>query len=486
MHFSPVRFSLALLAFAVLFAGPVAGNTLVPPITSGPYPVGSTNFEVTSLPTSEMELRLIGSYTATGGLYTSDILLHPADCPTIDVDMPTDPARFGLHSGTRVKFVAYVLYPTRDDNTRPDYVFPYTNTGDHTFPHMQRAGEAPIFRNAGVRYPLIVYTSGYNCHGLWDLGHMKLLASQGYIVLVIQHGDGRNTFGGCIGERPFVVSRFLDYLLAHPVFGPAIDRERIGISGSSMGGYTTLAVAGGGCYASPNIPPDSRIHAAFGLVPLVGGVYGTNPFGSDYASLSGVRCPFFAVYAQNDTSVPKATVEAALPNLKGTCTGVMLFGETHSLTGPAYVEAQTYEILFFDAWLRDNQDSKDLLYSAMNVAGTVSEARTFQHIVAPEEVDDDAAFGNCPPFLRLLFCGNAPGVRVAFPASVSGSYRYDLLASPDLLHWQCLRTGTVPTEPGDKIPAWTPPAGFQWRVVEPAESPLDEMPASYFRVRVSR
>jgi predicted dienelactone hydrolase len=102
-----------------------------------------------------------------------------------------------------------------------------------------------------------------------DLAHLKLRRSQGYIVAALQHGDGRNYFQCTLAERPLAVTRLLDYLLADPVFGPAIDRERIGISGASLGGYTTLAVAGGGYYGNPLVPADKRFRAAFGLFPLV-------------------------------------------------------------------------------------------------------------------------------------------------------------------------------------------------------------------------
>jgi hypothetical protein len=473
----------SLLAIA-LFA-PSLGAVVLPTITRGPYPVGSTNFEVSSLSTSEMEKRLIGSYTGTTDIYISDILLHRSDCPEIILGMPDNYSVSGRHANKPVNFVAYVLYPTTDDNPRPDYVFPYTNTGDHTFPHMQRAGEAPILRDKNVRYPLIVYSHGYTAHGLWDLGHMKVLASQGYIVMAIQHGDGRNSFQPCLYERPMATSRFLDYLLAHPAFGPAIDRERIGITGSSLGGYTTLSVVGGGCYGSPLVSKDKRFRAAFGLVPYVG-AGSVCPFGWDYSALSNVTCPFFAVYADMDTNVPKATVEAALPKMQGSTAAVRFAGLTHSLSSGGYVEGQTYEILFFNAWLRDDEEAMALLYGKLSVDGGVTETRTYQKLVPLPEPDDTASLGNCPGTLRLRVLQQGTGIRAIFPAATSGVYRYDILGSSDLKHWQCLRSNTVNVAPPADL--YTPAlgSGFSWRMVEVPQTKTSLTEPLFLCLRVSQ
>lgn len=483
-HFAKSFFHVLVTA-ALFFGATSLCAVTVATITSGPFPVGSTNFEVSSLSTSDMEHHLIGSYTSSADIYVSDLLLHAADCPSIDIAMPNDSSLFGRHANKRIHFVAYVLYPTTDDNLRPDYVFPYTNTDDHTFPHMQRTGEAPILRDPRVRYPLIINSHGYDAHGLWDLSHMKLLASLGYIVISVQHGDGRNTFQGCFGERPLVISRFLDYLLEHPVFGPAIDRERIGITGASLGGCTTLAIVGGGYNGSSLVPTDKRFHAAFSLVPLVSASYGIYPFGRDYGALAGIKCPFFAIYAQNDTNVPKATVEAALPKLQGTCAGVILAGQKHVFSSAGYQEAFTYEILFFNAWLRDNKVDADTLYGDMSVDGGVDDQRTYQHVVPVTPVDEAAAFGNCPASCRIGVSITGSNIRVHFPASTSGVIRYDLMGSTDLKTWQCLRTSEVVPAPGE-IPDQALPAGFKWRFVEVQGNVSNITQPLFMSVRVSQ
>ncbi len=216
----------------------------------------------------------------------------------------------------------------------------------------------------------------------------------------------------------------------------------------------------------------------------MGGNYGVAPFGGTYSALKGVTCPFFAVYAQNDTSVPKTTVEGALPKLGGTCTGVMFPGETHSLSNASYEEAQTYETLFFNAWLRDDAEAMKALYSDMTVAGGPSDSRTYQKIVPAATIDEDAAFGGCPAGHRLnvRIVGNK--IRVIFPISTNASPRSDLMSTANLRDWQCLRTTEV-TPLAQDLPAYSLPNGFRWRAVEVQGAAGDLTEPLFMQVRLS-
>jgi hypothetical protein len=168
-----------------------------------------------------------------------------------------------------------------------------------------------------------------------------------------------------------------------------------------------------------------------------------------------------------------------------TCAGVILAGETHILSTAGNLEAQTYEILFFNAWLRDNKDAMGTLYGDMNVDGGVDDQRTYQHVVPVAAIDEDAAFGNCPTSSRLAINVIGSKIRVRFPASTNGTFRYDLMGSADLRVWQCLdATEAVPT--ADEIPDLTLPDGFEWRVVEVQGSVTDLTQPLFMRVRVSQ
>lgn len=377
-----------LAALSLAFLCPRGLATELTPIGPGRHPLGSTNLEVTERPGVPMGDFLKGKTTRKETLYVADLLTQPGAALVTSLDVPADPATFGRQAGTKLPLVLYVLYPTKPDNPRPNYTFPYKETGDNVFPHMQRPGEKPIFAEDGARYPLIVYSTGYEGHGLWDLEQLKALASHGFIVVDIFHSDGRGvTFDGNAALRPLEFKQALDYILSHPDFAGAIDPERLGAAGSSFGGYTILH-AMGGANPAPNRPsrPDPRIKAGFGIVPFMGGQMGPWPFGidawhfgRDYSGLRSVRTPFFAVYAQKDRNVKPASVEAGIGQLSGPATAVLLDGEEHLLSKNVWGDVTTWQVLFFNAWLRDDAEAKKRLEEGTSVRGGVNDHRTLHH-----------------------------------------------------------------------------------------------------------
>jgi len=386
--FSPIVRTVLTAALLLLGGIPRLLGAELDPIGPGPFSVGSTNMEVMAPAGQPMGDFLNGKVTPQHPVYLADILTHPESAFALQVAVPADRKTFGAHAGTRIPLVLYVLYPTTKDNPRADYTFPYTETGDNVFPHMQRAGEKPIFPDAAARYPLIVYSGGYNTHGLWHLSHLKWLASHGYIVVDIFHGDNRwESFGSAMAVRPLEFRAALDFVLQHADFVHAIDVGRIGASSASAGGHTILCAMGGINPASPNPSlADPRIKAGFGLVPFMGSSMGIWPFkqdawyfGKDYAGLRSVRVPFFAVYGEKDGNVVPAGVEAGVRAMSGPATAVMLDGETHSLSGSTTSDVNTWEILFFDAWLRDDAHAHQLLETGTSVRGGVNDHRTIQH-----------------------------------------------------------------------------------------------------------
>lgn len=476
-------------ACLVALASPISGS--IPAASTGPHPIASSCFSATNPSTGAMEDYLIGRTSGGVDRYVAELLTAPDDTLLIQLPVPVDYALYRQQSGETVPVAGYVVYPTRADNTRPNYTFPYYNTADNVFPRMQRAGEAPIFEDPTARYPLIVFSHGYTAHGLWDLDHMKLLASHGYIVCSILHGDGRNSWEGNYGMRLLQVSRFLDYLLAHPQFGPAIDAQRIGISGSSFGGYTTLALLGGGYSSYTGAQPDARFRAGFGFVPYVGPLSG-NQFGPGYSNLADVKRPFFAVYGGSDTTVLPATVEAAIQVTGGTTAAVRLEGEEHLLSHNGYTDAFTYELLFFDAWLRDNPESMDQLYGTETVNGGATDKRTYTRIEPLPGPSTDVAFGgafttgaNSPAiFGWTMDTGDDLRLQVTFPGinEADPSIRYDVMASTDTSEWHCLRSSGNASQAAVE-PPFTLPAGYSWKTLE---TPMPQSASPLFvRIRAT-
>ena len=359
------------------------------PVQPGPYAVATTNLEVPPSDDSKAMFDYLNGKAVAGVTkYLTDILVHPDAVPTVQISVPNDAKVFGRQAGTRLPLVLLIVYPTTADNPRPSYVYPYTETGDRQFTHMQQPGDKPIFADPAAKYPLILYTGGYNTHGLWHLFQLKELASHGYIVVDMFHGDGRGaSFESNLTLRSLEVRATLDFILADPAFGPAIDAERIGIDGASAGGHTVLAALGA-TDPTGRVPAgdEPRIKAGFGLVPFMGGSLGVWPFkldmwffGEDHRGLRRVQRPFFAVYGQKDSNVPPEGVEAGVREIAGPATAIMLDGEAHLVSNPANSDIRTWEVLFFDAWLRDDESARQKLKLGTTVRGGVNDHKTFQH-----------------------------------------------------------------------------------------------------------
>lgn len=356
----------------------------IPAAAAGPYAVGSTNMQV-SLPagdTRPMMDYLVGKQQPPKPVYMDEILTHPTSALMLKVTVPAShPFAFAL-AGQTVPVLLYVLYPTTNDNPRPHYRFPYKDTGDNVFPHMQRPGEAPIFADPAARYPVIVYSGGLNTHGLWHLAHLKTLASHGYVVVDIFHGDARAGDGRTPGYfeafalRQAAFKAATDFILSDPAFAAHVDPDRVGASGASAGGQTILSMMGG---VRPGVKRtavhDARIKAGFGTVPFTGTSFGVWPmevdswfFGKDYAGLANVKVPYFAIAGEKDTSCPSETVQASARRIGAPAWVVELKGAGHDL-GEAVKEALAWELVFFDAHLRGNAAARALLAPGNTVSG---------------------------------------------------------------------------------------------------------------------
>lgn len=341
----------------------------IEPLGTGPFAVGSTNFAAAAPSESTMQDYLIG----TGGWisrerYVAQLLTQP------DAVFRTEAK---TRKGESFSVVGYVLYPTPTENARAPYTFPYTNTGDNVFPHMQRPGEKPLFAEPGRRWPVVVASHGYNAHGLWELDRWKRLASHGYIVVSIFHGDGRWSWNDNHERRPLAVKAALDRLLGDADFAAAIDADRIGVSGSSFGAYTILACLGASDPATGRAEYlDSRLKAGFALVPYAGGNMGKYPFGEDFSGLRTMTKPYLAVYGGDDRA---DYVVATTARCGGETMAVVLPGEKHLLTKEAWNDVPTWEILFFDAWLKGDPKARELLASDLHVRGGVDDHVTHRN-----------------------------------------------------------------------------------------------------------
>src|ERR1700744_3018891 len=132
-----------------------------------------------------------------------------------------------------------VWYPTTD-------TIKTHNTGLKRFIRLETVKDGKI---ADKKYPLIMISHGTGGGRLTLEWLADMLVQNGFIVAAVDHWG--NTYDNKIAidfvtpwERPQDISFVLSCLLKDPKFGPEIDTDRIGAAGFSIGGYTTIALAG--------------------------------------------------------------------------------------------------------------------------------------------------------------------------------------------------------------------------------------------------
>jgi predicted dienelactone hydrolase len=101
-----------------------------------------------------------------------------------------------------------------------------------------------------AKLPLILLSHGTGGTAQSMAWFATALASRGYIVAAVNH-PGNNamephTVQGFMlwWQRANDISAIINDILTDPIFGPRVDRARIGAAGFSLGGYTMMELAG--------------------------------------------------------------------------------------------------------------------------------------------------------------------------------------------------------------------------------------------------
>jgi predicted dienelactone hydrolase len=216
---------------------------------------------------------------------------------------------------------------------------------------------------ASQKYPLVLLSHGTGGSALQMMWLGYYLASRGYIAAAVNHHGNtaaeRQPFAQgfmLFWERSRDLSVLLDQLLADPLYGQRIDRDRIGAAGFSLGGWTVISIAGGqyspdafesfcrsperdaNCEPQPEFPDapklfaelkktdavvreslrhagdsyrDRRINRVFAIAPAVGG-------GFTKAGLGKINIPVFIVVGQADkTASPKTNAQHYAKFIRG-------------------------------------------------------------------------------------------------------------------------------------------------------------------------
>lgn len=361
----------------------VERDLIVEPFTTGPYPVASSNFTISEA----LEEQLLSQPTDAGLLqsgaiidgqvrYISELLAFPDDAFNFQLLVPNDAELYGESAGSILPYSGYIVYPTTAENTRPDYDV----LAPPSLPHMQREDELPIFADANEKYPLIVFSHGQGTHPTsGNLEYMLDLASHGYIVLGLYHGDSRfdELEARQFNLRPLALKVAIDEILADPAFASHIDSDKIGGVGGSLGGTTMLALLGArklnpdyASVATNNLlqpVADSRIKAAAAHVPYAGFELYTL-FGSGSTGTSTVDRPFLTNSGVLDSVGDHSKLVDAMNNIPGVKYLVEYAEEGHEFSAGAESDARTWSKTFLDAFIKQDPDAITLLSRMKSVS----------------------------------------------------------------------------------------------------------------------
>ncbi len=229
----------------------------------------------------------------------------------------------------------FLLYPTTAENHRADV----TVLEKFTLPRVQPPDEPALIASPG-KFPLIVFSHGYNVHPFYDVRDMVTLASHGYIVACVWHDDtGTNSFPALVARRSATLRATIATLRQGREFAAAIDFDRVGAFGISLGASSALGLP---------------VRAVFGEAPAL-------QFAPDGGATS-----FFAVVGGADKLWP--VCEQIIPLMAGPRYLVKLPGQGHVPTEAAKeCVITTWAIHFFNAYLKADRPARDLLRNASTI-----------------------------------------------------------------------------------------------------------------------
>ena len=396
-----LRTTVLLAAFLATAGNAVAANhaKTVQPLGIGPYPVACSN-----LAHNEALMNQIGGLPADfwegidnngQGRYLTQILAEPQTTLQFTLNIPDDRGLYEHFAADTLPMVVMTCYPTSSANNRPDYRLPDAQS----IPRMERAGDLPIFPDSVGQYPLLVYSHGLGGSPLSDdyLGTITQLASHGYIVMAVFHGDARVTrlrisdlsgvaylvanFGRYVelqALRPLAMKRALDYLLNRQGYAGRINTAQIGGFGASLGGEAMLLSMGAHLtqsypsLSSRPVEQDSRIKAAVGYVPYTGQSF-LPAFGNDQRGADYVTRPFLALSGTIDTTAPIKLAEQAVNRLKGSRYLVALSDVPHGYHPEYAPDVFTWTLTFLDAHVKGDRAALDKLVRMSHVEGGLAD-----------------------------------------------------------------------------------------------------------------
>ena len=399
---------------AVSLAAPLAPaafalnhTVIAPPLGAGSFHVACSNVAqdtgriiAGATPTDYWEGNLVNNQL----LYVDQILSAPGTAIRFDAIPPNDRSIYPNTANARVPYVAIVCHPTPATNADPDYPLPGSTD---VVPKMQPAGAAP--KLVPGRMPLIVYSHGLGGSpvGKGYVQSIALLASHGYVVAAVFHADARfsrlkvedlgdywylltqyDRVAEMMLMRPVSLKAMVDVMLAHPQYGPAIDADRIGGFGASLGGQAMANLLGAKLTTSISkscreTVRDPRIKVAFTFVPYAGQSF-LPAFCDDQNGADEVTRPFFAMSGTADTTAPIKLVRQAVNRFKGSRYMVELVDGEHELRAEDIGDLFRWMVTFYRAYLENDPAALAAFFKIRGVSGGREDTLTIDaHVPSP-------------------------------------------------------------------------------------------------------
>lgn len=258
--------------------------------------------------------------------------------------------------------------PERPERTLPALVL-YPATGA-----AEGGGETPDAPPEPGPWPLVVFSHGLGGAGPNYAATLRVWASAGYVVVAPSYPlSNTNAPGGPspsdIPEQTADVAYLIDWAVeqSDATDGPLagmVDPERVGVSGHSLGGFTSLGAAYNPCCRDEQIAAVAEWAGAY--VPELG------PDGGDAVDDGP---PLLIVHGDADGTVPYEQALAVRDAVSSTAALVTLVGGEHippfvqGLGEPQSAVVTSTTLAFFDQHLKDDPEGADRLQAAVDEAG---------------------------------------------------------------------------------------------------------------------
>ncbi len=225
-------------------------------------------------------------------------------------------------------------------------------------------------------WPLVVFSHGLGGTGPAYAATLRVWASAGYVVVAPTYplsaaGSPAGPQAPDLANQPDDVSVLIDWALDRPDGDPlagTVDPERVGISGHSLGGFTSLGAGYNPCCRDERI--DAVAEWAGSYVPGLGGP--DDPEGGP-AVEDGP--PLLIVHGDADGTVPYDRAAAVAEEVGPPWWLVTLVGGEHippyvtGLADPTSTVATLATLDFFDAFLKDDPAGISTLEEVVAEAG---------------------------------------------------------------------------------------------------------------------